>query len=83
MLTSCILVCLYIFLKKAMAKQDDSVSIDNKDSHNSCYNYSIVFKDKIIKFIQQMKMETFTPIIGFLRYCIKTSLTILVNNCLF
>ena len=33
------------FLKEAMVKQDDGVSIDNKDSHNSCYNYSIVFKD--------------------------------------
>ena len=31
------------FFKEAMAKQDDSVSIDNKDSHNSCYNYFIVF----------------------------------------
>ena len=33
------------FLKEAMAKKDDSVSIDNKDRHNPCYNYSIVFKD--------------------------------------
>ena len=44
MLKSCILVCLY-FLKEAMAKQEDSVSLDNKDSHNYFYNYSIVFKD--------------------------------------
>ena len=28
-------------------------------------------------------MKIFTPIIGFLRYCIKTFLTISVNNCLF